>query len=203
MSENPSTLNIEDTHKLLNALLCKEGTTKQFAKGIRNYTMALTMLEAGLRVGELVRLRIPTLWFNSGPVTSIIIPAHISKSKKERSVPVSSRLANALTQMASDVWPSKIISSSWYAFYKKLCVVPLTTRQVERIINAAGMKSLGRPVNPHMLRHTFATKLMRVTDIRTVQEMLGHSSVISTQIYTHPDEQDKRDAVDKMNGEES
>jgi len=76
----------------------------------------------------------------------------------------------------------------------------ITTRQIENIVLAASMKSLGRPLNPHMLRHTFASKLLRVTNIRTVQILLGHSCITSTQIYTHPNEDDKKKAIDAMEG---
>ena len=48
------------------------------------------------------------------------------------------------------------------------------------------------------LRHTYATRLMRVTNIRTVQVLLGHRRLSSTQIYTHPDQEDKDKAIDKM-----
>ncbi|GAH69734.1 unnamed protein product, partial [marine sediment metagenome] len=54
--------------------------------------------------------------------------------------------------------------------------------------------------HPHMLRHTFASKLMRVTSMRTVQELLGHSSITSTQIYTHPNEDDKKKAIKGLDG---
>jgi len=72
---------------------------------------------------------------------------------------------------------------------------PLTTRQVERIIRTAALKSIGRPVHPHVLRHTFASKLMSVCNERIVQELLGHQSITSTQIYTHPNEDDKKKAI--------
>lgn len=194
----PPTLSVEETHALLDEFIRKNGTTKQFARGVRNYTMALIMLEAGLRVGEVVKLRISDLWFSSGPVTSIIIPAEMSKSRLDRSIPVSTRLSNTIKQLSVTVWPSGYLHQDLYAFYTTTARLPLTTRQVERIINAAGWKAIRRPVHPHMLRHTFASKLMRVTDIRTVQQLLGHKFVTTTQIYTHPNEDDKKKAIEKI-----
>jgi len=55
-----------------------------------------------------------------------------------------------------------------------------------------------RRIHPHVLRHTFATQLAKVTNIRVVQELLGHSSLESTQIYTHPDMNEAREAVNRL-----
>ena len=200
MSSTPKTLNVTEQHQLLDALLNKDAPHKCFRKGIRNYLIGCLMLEAGLRVGEVVALEMSHLYFAGKSVNSLVLPEKITKNHVERIVPVSSRLKAALEEYLSEhtwaldgpdprnvfaVWPRN---------------KPLTTRQVERIINAAGMKALGRPVHPHILRHTFASKLMRVTNMRTVQELLGHKHITSTQIYTHPNEDDKKNAVERMNG---
>ncbi len=191
----PKTLTVTECHQLLDALIIKSGTQKQFRKGIRNYTMAMLMLEAGLRVGEVVQLHISDLWFNSQPVNSIIIRPEIAKNKTERIIPVSTRLSNALKEMHKYFWPPPPGDCYWFAFYRKICMKPLTTRQVERIIRAAAMRSIGRPVHPHILRHTFASKLMRITNERVVQELLGHKHMGSTQIYCHPNQDDKLKAI--------
>jgi len=198
MSSTPKTLNVTEQHQLLDALLNKDAPHKSFRKGIRNYLIGCLMLEAGLRVGEVVALEMSHLNFQGFPVHSIVLTADITKNHKERSIPVSLRLKAAIEEYLSE--NSYLLNnlddcSVWYRFCDKNT---LTTRQVERIINRAGYKALGRPVNPHMLRHTFATKLMRVTDMRTVQELLGHSNITSTQIYTHPNEDDKKDAIKKV-----
>jgi len=82
-----------------------------------------------------------------------------------------------------------------FAIYFNRAGLPITTRQVERIIKHAAIASIGRPANPHMLRHTFATKLMRITNVRVVQELLGHRNLSSTQIYTHPNQDDFAAAI--------
>lgn len=197
MSHTPKTLNVTEQHQLLDALLNKNAPHKTFRKGVRNYCMACLMLEAGLRVGEVVQLLIDDLVFSCSPVSSLLIRPEISKNHQERIIPVSTRLSEAITQVSKSYWPKTSRFSSLLAFYNSTPDKPLTTRQVERIINAAGWKALGRPVNPHMLRHTFASKLMRVTNMRTVQELLGHSDISSTQIYTHPNEDDKKKAIER------
>lgn len=199
MNTTPKTLTVTECHQLLDGLLCKEGTKKQFRKGIRNYTIALLMLEAGLRVGEVVALLITDLWFQSLPVTSVLISAQVAKSGRERQIPVSERLSNAIKETAMTCWSERRGEVSLWAFCRANSPLPLTTRQVERIIRVAAVKSLGRPVHPHILRHTFASRLMRKTNARIVQELLGHQSMTSTQIYTHPNEDDKKKAISQLN----
>lgn len=195
MTTTPKTLNVTQCHQLLNELLIKQGSEKQFRRGIRNYTIALLMLEAGLRVGEVIKLRWLDLYWNKEPVKSLIVQPEIAKNKREREIPVSTRLSNALKEYSrcfrAQGWPWE----ESYVFYRQDARYSLTTRQVERFIRAAAIRCIGRPIHPHVLRHTFATRLMRVADIRTVQELLGHESVTSTQIYTHPNEDDKKKAI--------
>ncbi len=198
MTRTPKTLNGTERQQLLDALLCKKGTKKQFRKGIRNYTMALLMLDAGLRVGEVVQLRPTDLFFGPGSVQSLHVRAEIAKNKTERIVPLSSRVKAAIEQLYSDVWYNRIGDDRQFAFYQKNTWQHITTRQVERIIRKAALKSIGRPVHPHMLRHTFGTRIERAAGIRTTQELLGHKNLSSTQIYTHPSEDDKKKAIDQL-----
>jgi len=201
MGSGPKTLNVTEQHQLLDALLNKDAPHKSFRKGIRNYLIGCLMLEAGLRVGEVVSLVFSDLFFCGQYVKTLVVRPEISKNHIERSIPVSSRLANAIEEYGKkNKWLFSELGSH-FVFTLSKTYKPITTRQVERIINRAGWKALGRPVHPHVLRHTFASKLMRVTDMRTVQELLGHSNITSTQIYTHPNEDDKKKAVERMDGD--
>ncbi len=195
MSTAPKTLTVTECHQLLDALLIKDGTKKQFRKGIRNYLMALLMLDAGLRVGEVVRLAVQDLWYSDLPVTSIEVGEKIAEKECTRIVPVSSRISVFLTEMNKYWWKHPYFLNWKYAFFTTNPDKPLTTRQVERIIRQAALKSLGRPVHPHVLRHTFASRLMRKTNARVVQELLGHKNLSSTQIYTHPNGDDLKKAI--------
>ncbi len=198
MSTTPKTITVLEARQLLNALLCRTGTKKQFRKGIRNYTMALLMLDSGLRVGEVVQLRIKFLWLYDQVPTCLYLPSWITKNKQERSIPLSGRLRDSIEELYKSFWCDFPDNPENYAFYQGDATRPMTTRQVERIIRAAAMKSIGRPIHPHILRHTFATKLMKLIDMRTVQQMLGHSQMSSTQIYTHPNLDDAKKAIDEI-----
>lgn len=194
----PKTLTFTDSQQLLDALLSKDASHKTRGKGVRNYLLGCLLLEAGLRVGEVVQLRWTDLYYQGSPVTSITIRPEISKTKTERSVPVSGLLKSSLEEYIKKHLHLCDNECTHNAFAGKKLSTPITTRQVERIINRAAWKALGRPVHPHMLRHTFASRLMRVTSMRTVQDMLGHQNIESTQIYTHPNEEDKKNAIEQI-----
>jgi len=199
MPATPKILLAPDLVKFLNYLKSDHNTKRQKTNCIRNYAMACLMVEAGLRVGEVVKVRIESLWFAGKPVTTLVVSSVIAKNHKQRSIPVSERLCGAILDLSeSDYWVPDQTGAD-FAFSGECKTYTMSTRQVERIFNRAGMKSIGRPVNPHMLRHTFATRLMKVTDMRTVQMLLGHSNLSSTQVYTHPNGEEMRKAIDAVN----
>ena len=167
-------------------------------KDIRNATMILLMLDAGLRVGECVQMRLANLLYERHPAKSVKVNAAISKNKIERLVPMSEKVIIAIDRMTDFVWDYAPEDPDHFAFYIHDKHKHLTTRQAERIVNAACHTAFGRSVHPHALRHTFATRLMKVTDIRTVQIMLGHKSITSTQVYTHPNDEDCQNAIEKV-----
>lgn len=191
----PKTLTDDEVDAMLKHTLDLRESGESWRKAVRNYTMIVLMVDTGIRVGELVALIISDLFFNGTPVKTLVIRSSIAKNKKERTVPMSLRASDALNLLSKEFFGISVQSLPYFPFglypYKK----PMSTRQVERIVRKLAMKSIGRPVHPHVFRHTFATRLMRVTDTRTVQELLGHKNISSTQIYTHPDENDKLKAI--------
>lgn len=199
----PKTLTTEQQEDLLSALLKKGAPAKTAHKGIRNHLMACLMLDAGLRVGEVVKLKHSHLYFNSVPVKTLVLTSTITKNHKERTVHVAQRLTDSLNSYFTNWLLCDLYNDGDFSFSTADPGRPFTTRQVENIINSAAMKCFGRPVNPHMLRHTFASRLLRVTNMRTVQQLLGHSCITSTQIYTHPNEDDKKKAVEEMNNKDN
>ncbi len=198
MTNSPKTLTGTECHQLLAVLRSKGGTPKQQKRGIRNYAMALLMLDSGLRVGEVVKLSGHALMFGMIPVSTIIVEAVVAKNGLERQIPATRKLQNAVIELAKWYWYTDVNLTTPFAFYNNDPNKPLTVRQVERIIKAAGMVALGRPIHPHVLRHTFATKLMRVVNARVVQQLLGHKNLSSTQVYTHPNQDDLTKAINQL-----
>lgn len=198
MSKSPKTLTASEQDLLLDTLLAKDVPHNSFRKGIRNHLIGCLMLDAGLRVGEVIALEMSHLYFNDKPVQTLLLTSNITKNHVERTVHVSARLKEALEDYRKENGWFDNMTPSHKAFTVFMSDKSITTRQVERIINSAGWKALGRPVNPHMLRHTFASKLMRITDMRTVQDLLGHKHLSSTEIYTHPNEDDKKKAIENL-----
>jgi len=164
----------------------------------RNYLMFLLMLDTGIRVGELVCLRMFDLVTGGIVNHSLTIRAEIAKTYVQRIIPLSFRLQELIKRFHEKNWTPKGSLSSNFVFYRERPLAHITTRQVQRIIEHAGKVSINKRVTPHMLRHTFATRLLKTTNIRIVQELLGHSSLTSTQIYTHPNDLDLRTAIDSM-----
>ncbi|MBA7476941.1 Tyrosine recombinase XerD [subsurface metagenome] len=198
----PKTLTSEEANLLLVALQVSDGTPKQVRKGIRNHCLAVVMLDGGLRVSEAIGLEVRDLIFNNTAVTSLIVRPEIAKNHHERQIPISARLSETISKMFMSYWSDHYKNTQHKAFTSGRGDKSLTRRQVYKIISSAAMVAIGRSVNPHVLRHTFASKLMRVTNMRTVQVMLGHSSITSTQIYTHPNGNDLKSAIEKMDHSE-
>lgn len=195
MSTQPKTLTVTECHLILAALLIHGPSPGSRKRSFRNHCMAVLMLDAGLRVGELVRLRQHDLAFAGSISMSVLIGSGISKSRSERVVPLTSVAVSAIQHMVEYWWSTNSPSPDFFAFYQRDPLRPLTTRQVERIIRSAALIAFNRPVHPHVLRHTFATRLMRTTNTRIVQKLLGHRRLSSTQVYTHPTQEDLQVAI--------
>lgn len=173
-------------------------TLPRYWKQTRNVAATLLMLDAGLRVGEVVKLQYHDAYFQGQPVQTLSVRSAIAKGGHARNVPLTTRLTKALSNLFPFFRSIAPDYSNYMLISNRPGALAITTRTLERIIAAAGEKALGFPVHPHMLRHTFATKLMKLTDIRTVQELLGHKHLTSTQIYTHVNDDDKRKAIELL-----
>lgn len=169
------------------------------APSLRTKFMILLMADAGLRIGEMLKLKWSDLFFAGEPCNAIEVTPRIAKNKRPRTIPVTERLHDIIQDClpSSNDVRSNFLHSFVFAYPGSINAY--TARQVQRVISNLGKAVLQKRVTPHMLRHTFATRLMRKCPMRVVQYLLGHASMQSTQIYTHPNSQDYQNAIDSLN----
>lgn len=168
----PQFLTFEETLKILQA---PEGRAWQDA---RDRAVLELLYSTGIRVGELASLGMQDI-----NVIEELVKVR-GKGNKERIVPVGKPAMAALIEyMEKRPARGRTEHRVFLNKYKK----PLTPRGVERIVDKyAKAAGIGRKITPHTFRHTFATHLLdRGADLRTVQELLGHEQITTTQIYTH------------------
>lgn len=147
----------------------------------RDSAMCELLYSSGLRVSEMAGLDLSSVDFAQGEVRVW------GKGAKERIVPLGGMAAAAL-----QAWLAKraaIPGADAQALFVSSSGRRLSVRSVQsRLAMLARQQGLARHVHPHMLRHSFASHLLQSSgDLRAVQEMLGHASIASTQIYTHLD----------------
>lgn len=191
----PKTITNEEGDKLIKYLHEQTGCQLDEERRIRNTAMGVLMLDAGLRVGELVKLDQPALLLNDEPVNNLYIDATITKTHSSRTIPLTNRIKIAIKEMQDRVWTLDDSPENGHAFYYTYSDKHITVRQVQRIIAEASLAAFGRTITPHILRHTFASRMMRVAPTRVVQQLLGHKSLSSTQIYTHPNGDDLQKGI--------
>lgn len=143
--------------------------------GIRDSAIMETLYSTGMRVSELVGMDIADVDFHNG-----IVKVR-GKGKKERLLPIGNHALNAI-----QLYLNKRGSVKQALFLNKR-EGRLTERSVARMLEKYAKKGgMGSHISPHTLRHSFATHLLdRGADLRSVQELLGHANLSTTQIYTH------------------
>lgn len=155
--------------------------------GIRDAAIIETLYASGMRVSELTDLEPDRLFFEIGFIRVI------GKGNKERLVPIGEIAQQALEhyiETARDVFlDSKYPGKSKNKLFLNQRGGPLTRMSVWNVVNKYAQKAgIQKKVYPHIFRHSFATHLLEGgADLRAVQEMLGHTSIITTEIYTHVD----------------
>ena len=162
--------------------------------GLRDRAILETMYSAGLRVGELVALDLPD-WDQDSDIVRVR-----GKGRKERIAPVGSFAAKALRRWLEVRKPdSKASLDQSAAIFLNRFGRRLTTRSIGRMLEKyIGQCGLDSITSPHTLRHSFATHLLDGgADLRSVQEMLGHKSLTTTQIYTHVSTKRLRETYEK------
>ena len=170
----PTCLSIEEVELLLDA------PNMDSLSGIRDKAMLELMYASGLRVSELLQLEKNNLNLKRGIVTIF------GKGAKERKVPVGDFAMEYVVKYLNEVRGKFHGADSKYLFLNR-SGQPLSRfyfiRQVKKYASEVGIE---KDISPHTLRHCFATHLLEGgAQLRTVQEMLGHSNIATTQIYTH------------------
>jgi integrase/recombinase XerD len=174
----PDTLSIDDINNIIAAI---DLSTPQ---GVRNKAMLETLYSSGLRVSELTSLKLSNLH------TEIGFLKVIGKGDKERLVPVGSIAIKHLKIYIDEIRSHVKIKTGCEDFvFLNKNGRPLTRVMVFLVIRQLATKiSLKKSISPHTFRHSFATHLIEGgADLRAVQEMLGHESITTTEIYTHLD----------------
>lgn len=169
-----------------------EAPPKTTWEGKRDTAILETLYSSGLRVSELVGLNHDDLDFFSGLVRVR------GKGKKERIVPIGQVALKAVQEYAQQKPPRERDSGFKKPLYLNRSGGRLTDRSVRRMILKHARKvALKKEVSPHMLRHSFATHMLdRGADLRSVQELLGHENLSTTQIYTHVTTKRLKEAYD-------
>ncbi|NDE03509.1 MAG: site-specific tyrosine recombinase XerD [Flavobacteriia bacterium] len=182
----PEVLEIEEIDALLAAIDLSS------PEGPRNHAMLETLYSCGLRVSELIGLRFSDLYFDEGFIRVI------GKGNKERLVPVSDRVIEEVNSYQAESRMNLAIQKGQEHFvFLNRRGAALSRVMIFTIIQQLAQKiGLDKQISPHTFRHSFATHLIEGgANLRAVQEMLGHESITTTEIYTHLDQRFLRKAI--------
>lgn len=182
----PDTLSFEEIEKLLQALdLSKD-------ENVRNRAMLETLYSSGLRISELINLRISHIYEDVGFIRVI------GKGNKERLVPIGNDALKHINLYREHVRNKMSIHPKYSdILFLNRRANPITRVMVFIVIKKlAEQIGLNKNISPHTFRHSFATHLIEGgADLRAVQQMLGHASITTTEIYTHLDQQYLRESL--------
>ena len=168
-------------------------------QGKRDYAILLTLLSSGLRKSELCRLTVADIkTYRNQPVLDVI-----GKGQKFRRIPLKMKALRAI----QDYWKAgKNGAEPDHPIFYTLGkhgphrVVPLSRRSVDYLVKQVSRKALiKKRVTPHTLRHTFGTCLLdEGSDLKTVQALLGHSHIRTTERYLHSSDDKKVEAIERL-----
>ncbi|MEC7753960.1 site-specific tyrosine recombinase XerD [Roseivirga sp. UBA1976] len=185
----PDTLSVEEIDQILAAI---DHSTPE---GMRNRAMLETLYSSGLRVSELTGLRLSNVHFDVGFLRIL------GKGSKERLVPVGREALKYIRLYMEEVRVHLDIKHGHETFMflnrnGKQLSRQMVFIMIKNLVQKAGIK---KAISPHTFRHSFATHLIEGgADLRAVQEMLGHESITTTEIYTHLDRDYLRQVIQEF-----
>lgn len=182
----PEVLDVDEIDALISAVDVSK------PEGHRNRAILETLYSCGIRVSELVNLKLSDLFFDEGYIRVI------GKGNKERLVPVSNSVSHEINgYVAHQRKQLNIIKGDENIVFLNRRGQRLTRVMIFTIIRQLSEKiGLKKIVSPHTFRHSFATHLLEGgANLRAIQEMLGHESITTTEIYTHMDQRFLREAI--------
>lgn len=184
----PEVLTDDEINSLIEAI----DVTK--AEGLRNKAILETLYSCGLRVSELVDLKISNLHFEQEFLRIA------GKGERERLVPISKRAIDDIKKYLVNSRKKLTIEKG----YENIVFLNRRGKKLSRVMiftiikNLADKIKLEKSISPHTFRHSFASALVQGgADLRTVQEMLGHESILTTEIYAHLDKEYLKDTVNR------
>ncbi|WP_298759933.1 site-specific tyrosine recombinase/integron integrase [uncultured Psychroserpens sp.] len=186
----PDTLSIDEIDALINAI----DLNREFNRvriGERNRAILETLYSCGLRVSELINLKLSDLFFDEGFIKVT------GKGDKQRFVPIGTNTQNYI-----NIWKDIRVHISVDPEYKDTLFLNNRGKQLTRAMIFTIIKDLSKAINlnkvisPHTFRHSFATHLLENgADLRAIQLMLGHESITTTEIYMHVDRSHLKDVL--------
>jgi integrase/recombinase XerD len=171
----PKVLSFEEVEDLLRA------PDRTEARGLRDAAMLELLYATGLRVSELVKLRLGDLHLDAGYLRCW------GKGSKERIVPLGGEADGAIQRYLAEGRPALLRGRRTDSLFVNQRGGSMTRQGFWKIIKRYGIQAeIATPLSPHVVRHSFATHLLENgADLRAVQMMLGHADISTTQIYTH------------------
>lgn len=185
----PDTLSYSEIEKIISSL------DLSTPEGMRNKAIIETLYSCGLRVSELVNLKLSCLYFDVGYIRIT------GKGDKERLVPIGSSAIKFITIYLESIRVHMNVTTG----NEDVVFLNRRGKKISRVMifmiikEAAKKAGITKIISPHTFRHSFATHLVEGgADLRAVQEMLGHASITTTEIYTHLDREFLRDTLQQF-----
>ncbi len=166
---------------------------------LRDFTIIHLALTTGLRNSELCDLTMECLRTFETIPNILNLPGTIAKGGTGREIPLHPDTRSNLDRFF--IWKhisEEPLTPDSFVFISKHTHNQLSPRDIQRIVSHISQISIGRSIHPHTLRHTFATKLLKVSNLEIVRKVLGHRNIQTTQVYLHPSTDEVSKAINQL-----